>query len=172
MPAGLCHKISSLPSSMVSQDLVAQSCKAARTSLSTWLKNIVEAEWFAIDQLFYQESKLAFNTRSYPESTQRGKFINLGMELGEQKFALLVNITPESENQLVVLVQLYPTGKPCLPPNLKLSLISKAGKCLQEVSTRSRDNYIQLKPFQGELGQYFSIDVSCGDIKHRENFVF
>jgi hypothetical protein len=172
MPAGLCHKIISSPSSIVSQDLVAQSCKAARTSLSTWLKNIVEAEWFAIDQLFYQESELAFSTRSYPESTQKGKFINLGMELGEQRFALLVNITPEPEDKLVVLVQLYPTGEPCLPPNLTLSLVSKVGKLLQEVSTRSHDNYIQLKSFQGELGQSFSIDVSCDGISHRENFVF
>jgi hypothetical protein len=65
----------------------------------------------------------------------------------------------------------YPTGgERHLPANLKLTLRSKAGKTLQEVISRGQDNYIQLKSFKGKLGTRFSIEVSMGDVKVREDF--
>ena len=51
-----------------------------------------------------------------------------------------------------------------------LTLLSQAGKKLQEVGSRTQDNYIQLKSFKGRSGIPFSIVVSLGDTCLCENF--
>jgi len=99
------------------------------------------------------------------------KLIDLGMELQGQRVVLLVNVTEEADNQLSVLVQLHPAGEErYLPPQIALTLLSQAGKKLQEFRSRTQDNYIQLKSFKGRSGIPFSIAVSLGDIYLCENF--
>ncbi|HAX80788.1 MAG TPA: hypothetical protein DCY88_34360 [Cyanobacteria bacterium UBA11372] len=147
--------------------------KETRTKLSQWLQGVFDEAWQAIDRLSDSEFDLAFSTRNVEEGAKRGKLIDLGMQLGNQTFALLVNVTQEAEEKLGILIQLHPTGKErYLPPHLKLTLLSKAGKTLQEVTSRSEDNYIQLKRFKGEPGKRFSIEVSLGDVSVREDFEF
>ena len=105
------------------------------------------------------------------EGAKRGKLIDLGMELQGQRVVLLVNVTEEADNQLSVLVQLHPAGEErYLPPQIALTLLSQAGKKLQEVGSRTQDNYIQLKSFKGRSGIPFSIVVSLGDTCLCENF--
>jgi Protein of unknown function (DUF1822) len=146
--------------------------KSAITQLSQWLEGFFENEWHAFDDLLDPEMALAFNTRSYEMGAQRGKLIDLGLQLKEQVVALLINIFPEAENKLMILVQLHPaTGERYLSADIKLMLLSKAGKILQEVKARSYDNYIQLKPFVGELGKSFSLVCSYYDVSHQEDFV-
>ncbi|MFH7027554.1 MAG: DUF1822 family protein [Heteroscytonema crispum UTEX LB 1556] len=141
------------------------------TKLSQWLQGAFDAGWQAIDALISPEANLALTTRNLAEGAKKGKLIDLGMQLSNQTVALLVNITEETQNKLGILIQLHPTGgERYLPPNLKLSLFSKAGKSLQEVQARSQDNYIQLKSFKAKLGTRFSIEVSLNDISVRENF--
>ena len=145
--------------------------KETRFKLSQWLQGAFDDGWQAIDALISPEANLVLSTRNISEGAKRGKIIDLGMQLGSQTVALLVNITQEAEEKLGVLSQLHPTGgENFLPPNLKLTLLSKAGKTLQEVQSRSQDNYIQLKPFKGEPGKSFSIQVSLGDISVIEDF--
>lgn len=145
--------------------------KQTRTVLSHWLQDICDESWLSFDTLISPEANLAFSTRRIMAGTNRGKIIDLGMQLGNQTLALLVNITPDAEDKLGILVQLHPTnGERYLPHNVKLTLLSKAGKTLQEVSSRREDNYIQLKPFKGEAGKQFSIEVSLLDISVREDF--
>jgi len=142
-----------------------------RTKLSQWLEGVFDEGWQAIDALINPEVNLAFNTRNNEQGTKRAKLIDLGVQLGNLTVALLVNITEETEDKLGILIQLHPTGgETYLPPNLKITLLSKAGKILQEVTSRSQDNYIQLKPFKGELGKYFCIKVSWGDVSIQECF--
>ncbi|MDX2230897.1 MAG: DUF1822 family protein [Leptolyngbyaceae cyanobacterium bins.349] len=64
----------------------------------------------AIDQLINADADLAFSTRALEVGVKRGKLINLGLQLGQQAVALLVNVTSEADEKLGVLVQLYPTG--------------------------------------------------------------
>jgi hypothetical protein len=102
---------------------------------------------------------------------KRAKLIDLGIQLGNQAVAMLVNITAETDEKKGVLVQLHPTGgERFLPTDIKLTLLSKAGKKLQEVVSRNQDNYIQLKPFRGEAGKCFSIQVSLENVSVKENF--
>lgn len=142
-----------------------------RTKLSQWLQGVIDEGWQTIDALISSEANLALSTRNVQVGLKRAKLIDLGMQLGSQTVALLVTITKETEEKLGLLIQLHPTGgQRYLPANLKLTLLSKAGKTLQEVQARGGDNYIQLKPFKGEPGKRFSIAVSLGDVSLREDF--
>jgi len=139
--------------------------------LGQWIQGVFAAGWQAIDDLFSPEVHLAWSPRNQREGAKRAKLIDLGMELQGQRVVLLVNVTEEADNQLSVLVQLHPAGEErYLPPQIALTLLSQAGKKLQEVGSRTQDNYIQLKSFKGRSGIPFSIVVSLGDIYLCENF--
>lgn len=141
------------------------------TQLSQWLQDAFEQNWQAIDQLINLDAYLASSTRSLDSVVRRGKLINLGVQLGQQAVALLVNVTSEAEGKLGVLVQLHPTGEArYLTANLKLSLRSQTGKTLQEVTARSQDNYIQLKSFKGVPGTRFSVAIHLDRETVEENF--
>jgi len=143
----------------------------ATTTLTQWLQGTFDEGWQAIDQLINLDVYLSLSTRSLESGAKRGKLINLGVQLSQQTVALLVNVTPETEGKLGVLVQLHPTGEArYLSPNLILSLRSQEGQMLQEVTSRSQDNYIQLKPFKGRSGTRFSVAIHLGNETVEENF--
>ena len=138
--------------------------------LSQWLQGVFDEGWQAVDALINPEANLALSIRNVREGAKRCKLIDLEMQLDSQTVALLVNIS-EAEEKLGILIQLHPMGgERYLPPDLKLTLLSKAGKTLQQVQARDQDNYIQLKPFKGEAGKRFSIEVSLLGIIAREDF--
>jgi Protein of unknown function (DUF1822) len=147
------------------------------TKLSQWLQGIIDQGWQTIDSLANPELTLALSSRSTNQDTKKAKIINLGLDLS-QEFSLLVCISPDvsvsddtQKEKISVLAQLYPlNGEKFLPQNIKLILLSKAGKILQEVTARFQDNYIQLKSFKGKPGTEFSIQVSLGDMNVSENF--
>ena len=158
-------------SSVGINDRIHHPLQETTTNLSKWLQGNFDAAWQAIDTLVNPNLALALSTRSSAFNIKRGKLINLGMQLGNQTVALLLIVTPEAENKLAVLVQLHPTGNTrVLPPHIKFCHRSKQGKNLQEVESRSGDNYIQLRSFKGEPGKLFSIEVCLGQIKVEEHF--
>ena len=148
-----------------------EALQSTRTKLSQWLQGILDEGWLTVDTLLSPEANLAWSTRNASEEVKGGKLINLGMQLGDQTVALLVTVIPEESEKVGILFQLYPTGgERALPPNLQLTLLSKAGKTLQLTQSRSQDNYIQLKPFKGKPGTRFSVEVSIGDVSVLEEF--
>ena len=159
---------------------VSELVSSTTTKLSQWLQGVIDEAWQTIDSISNPELNLAFSTRNVDKATKKAKIIDLGIDLGNRKVALLVNISPDksannkneiSEEKINVLAQLYPmSGEKYLPQNIKFMLISKAGKTLQEVTSRIQDNYIQLKPFKGKTGKKFSIQISLGDISIKEDF--
>ena len=141
------------------------------TKLTQWLQDTVDQSWRTIDQLINPEACLSLSARSTQSDASRGKLINLGVQFGRQTVALLVNVTSGTAEKLSVLVQLHPTGEArYLIPGLKLSLQSSTGKMLQEVTSRSQDNYIQLKPFKGKPGKRFKVTIHLGRETVEENF--
>lgn len=142
-----------------------------RTKLSQWVQGIIKDEWQLIDALFNPGMNLFLATRSNMTSIKRGKILNLGMQLDSYPVVMLVNIQQQPEETLGVLIQLHPSGRSkFLRPNLKLTLLSQAGKSLCEVISRSHDNYIQLNPFQGEQGKQFTIKISWDNFTIKEDF--
>ncbi|AUT03879.1 hypothetical protein CLI64_27740 [Nostoc sp. CENA543] len=150
---------------------LSQSLQTNKTKLSQWLQGIFLDEWQSITALVNSEMSLALNIRNSSEGVKRGKIINLGISLGNYHVVLLISIQEESEEKIRVLIQLHPSGEAkFLRPNLKLTLLSKLGKSLCEVTSRSQDNYIQVNPFHGEKGKQFSVEVSLDNIKIKEDF--
>lgn len=159
------------PSAAPEATLTTSSQETPIIQLGHWLQDIFTDGWQAVGDLFTPEVNLAWSPRNQIHGAKRGKLINLGVQLGQQVVALLVNVTSEAEGKVGVLVQLHPTGETqYLPPNLKLCLRSLAGQTLQEVTSRSQDNYIQLKSFKGGTGKRFKIAIALNDETVEENF--
>ena len=151
------------------QENLREYLQETTTKLSQWLQGMFDDTWQTLD-LMLNTDAMALNIRNIEAGAKRGKFIDLGMQFGNKAVALLVSITEEAE-KLCVLVQLHPTGGDrFLPANISLTLLSKAGKSLQVVESRNQDNYIQLKPFRGEVGKKFSIQVSLENAIICEDF--
>lgn len=143
----------------------------SRAKLSQWLRGVLEETWITIDNLIDADSGLAFATRNKDNRVKNGKIINLGIQFDHQEIALIVTVTPEIEQKVGVLIQLFPTyDQSYLPTDITLKLLSKKGRILQEVVSRHQDNYIQLKPFQGEIGKQFSIELLWGNEAIQEKF--
>lgn len=148
-----------------------------QVNLSRWLEDIYDTAWEAIETFLPSNSNsLAVNFRSSSElsvgSIKRAKLIDLGMEIESQRVVLLVALIPDDSQQVSIRVQLHPTGgESYLPVNVKLGLLSTEGEIIQQVQARVQDNYIQLKRFDGEVGECFSIQVALNSCQITENFV-
>jgi hypothetical protein len=142
-----------------------------RIKLGQWVQDIFTQGWQAIDELFNPDVYFAGALRNAREGAKRGKLIDLGMELPGQRVVLLVNVTEDSDQNLSVLVQLHPVGEErFLMPGIALVMLSHTGTRLQEVHSRTRDNYIQLKKVTGRSGIPFSIEISLGNYRVLEHF--
>jgi hypothetical protein len=155
-----------------------QQCQAIKphVNLSRWFDNLFENTWMALEEIFVNinEKKFALRTISSlrENSVARAKLIDLGLQIGNQSLVLLVAIAPLSEQKVEILVQIHPKDeKTYLPANLKLNLISESGEMVQDVVSRSNDNYIQLKRFRGYPGEKFNIQISNGELIITETFV-
>ncbi|MBD1929914.1 DUF1822 family protein [Trichocoleus sp. FACHB-90] len=144
-----------------------------RVNLSQWFENIFEPSWQSMEALLgTQRANLALSLRSTPEaSVERGKRIDLGIELTDQSVILVVALTPENDKEMNILVEVRPTsGQIYLPPNLQLMALDEEGAVLMEAQTRSSNNFIQLQ-FSGFPGEYFTVKVALGNVSVSENFV-
>ncbi len=151
-----------------------------RVKLSQWLQNGVSEGWKTIEALTNTEKqfpRLALFRVDTPKlslkEVKAGKRYDLEYQRENHRIALLITVKSEEGEKIAIGVQLYPTGEDrYLPPNLKLSLLSKTGKKIfQEVKSREKDNYIQLQNFKYDgYGKCFKIQISIDDICIIEDF--
>ncbi|MEH2258248.1 DUF1822 family protein [Nostoc sp.] len=154
----------------------ALSARQTRVNLGQWFENLFENSWIALEEVFNNIDEKKFALRSVSSfsrtSVVRARIIDLGLKVGNEPLALIVAIAPLPEQKVEVLVQLHPMGeKTYLPSNLRLNLQAESGEILQEVVSRSNDNFIQLKRFRGDSGESFNIQVSDGNFTIKETFV-
>ncbi|MEH1912160.1 MAG: DUF1822 family protein [Nostoc sp.] len=154
----------------------ALSASQIRVNLNQWFENLFENSWMALEEVFSTIDDKKFALRSISSKREgnvaRAKIIDLGLQVGNQSVVLLIAIAPYSEDKLEILVQLHPMGeKAYLQSNLRMNLLSESGENIQEVVSRSNDNFIQLKRFRGYSGEGFNIQVSNGDFTIKEAFV-
>lgn len=148
-----------------------------QVNLSRWLEQIYDTSWQALETFFEpNSSNLTFNFRSYSgfnaAAIKRAKLIDLGMEIEAQKVILLVALIPKANQQVSIRVQLHPVcNQPYLPANSKLVLLSDQGEIIQQVQVRVQDIYVQLKLFDGKVGECFSIQVALNNDQITENFM-
>ncbi|HEY9853416.1 MAG TPA: DUF1822 family protein [Leptolyngbyaceae cyanobacterium] len=140
-----------------------------RVHLRQWLQNIFETDWQRIEEILNVENQ---NTALLLKTAgiKRGKFIDLEIRLDGRDVALIA-IIKQAEEKIGILLQLHSTNHEIyLPENLQLSLLSKDGDILQEVSARSADKVIQVE-LDGKHGEEFSTQITLGDVTATEDFL-
>ncbi|MBW4456445.1 MAG: DUF1822 family protein [Nostoc indistinguendum CM1-VF10] len=147
-----------------------------RVNLNKWFENLFENSWMPLEEVFSGINDKKFALRSisskHEGNVARAKIIDLGLQVGNQSVVLLIAIAPYSEDKVEILVQLHPVnGQTYLQSNLRMNLLSELGENMQEVVSRSNDNFIQLKRFRGYSGEGFNIQVSNGNFTIKEAFV-
>lgn len=150
-------------------------------NLSQWLVNIFDGSWQTVESLLNPEQFTpAFRMRSADKTTiasnnsptiSRAKSINLGVQIANQPFALVIDFTSVDESKKDIRLQVHPSGNQIyLPPALQLIVLDETGLVFLEAQARSVDNYIQLQ-FSGLPGEKFSVKVALGEASITEDFV-
>lgn len=138
-----------------------------------WLVNIFESGWQDISAVLdTQPALITGSLRSAKEAfVIRGKLIDLGKVLTTQSVILVVALSPQSWQEMDIIVEVHPTsGQTYLPPNLQLMVLDFEGASVMEAQARSSNKNIQLQ-FSGESGERFSIKMTLGNVSVIEDFV-
>ncbi|MBD2507431.1 MULTISPECIES: DUF1822 family protein [unclassified Nostoc] len=159
-----------------------QSPVSSLVNLSQWFTGIFEAGWQTIESLwnlpelrpvyaFRSTETLELNALNQAESiTKRAKLIDLGIQILNQPVMLIVEISPEKDQQTSIHLQLHATGNQIyLPPGVHLTVLDSSGAVFLDAQSRKSDNYIQLQ-FRGEPTEQFSVRVAINDTSITEHF--
>jgi len=138
-------------------------------NLSQWLQNIFEAGWQSVSEIL--APKVPNQAFRYGSGVTRGKLIDLGLQLPGQSVVLVVTLTSKTEVEIIIKVQLYPTGEQAyLPDNITVKVLDGEGAAVMEAHARTANTHIILE-FSAQLGERFSVRLELGDISVAENFV-
>ncbi len=97
---------------------------------------------------------------------------DLGLAIQGYKLGLLIAVIPLAAKRYAVLTRVYSIGEEhCLPPNVRLNLLSEDGEQLYQAESRSTvmDDYVQLY-FTASIGDRFNICVSMNNASITEAF--
>jgi Protein of unknown function (DUF1822) len=163
-------------------DQLRQSPVSSLVNLSQWFAGIFETGWQSVESLwnvpelrpayaFRSTETVELNTLNRPESiTKRAKLIDLGIQIFNQPVMLIVEISPEKDQQTSIHLQLHATGNQIyLPPGVHLTVLDSSGAVFLDAQSRKADNYIQLQ-FRGEPTEQFSVRVAINDTNITEHF--
>lgn len=159
--------------------------EASSVNLSRWLENIFEAGWQTAEALFSPQTANPalsvrnahqlgeINAENLAAGVKRGKLINLGIQLADNPVALMVTVTPATDEEVDIRLQVYPAGRQIyLPQGLQLSVLDENGAAVPEleVTARTADNCIQLA-FSVQPGEQFSVQLALEDVSITEDFL-
>ena len=142
-------------------------------NLSQWLDNVIEGSWQTVeDVLGTQRAKLVLAARSAPPHAGviRAKRIDLEMQPTDCSVDLVIDVTPEANQEIGIRLQVHPTGNQItLPQGLKFFVLDKFSEVVLESQARNADNWIQLD-IGVELGDQFTVKIILGDVSVTQNF--
>jgi Protein of unknown function (DUF1822) len=144
--------------------------------LYRWLADLnsaIETGWQTVESLF-TTPELAFrsaNSSQIPNSIQRGKVIDLGIQLQGHSIALIVELSPVADTERTqVRLRVTSTTQSYLLPNIQLIVTDESNQSFLEAQSRTTDNIIQLQ-FTGNPGEKFGAIVRLGEAEVSEQFV-
>ena len=159
---------------------------SAVVDLGQWFNHVFSAGWTTVESLLNPEQLIPageFRSVEFPPEKllqleelsssciQRAKLINLGIQLGnDQQVVLLVEIAPDENGSIGVILQVHPTSKNAyLPETLTLKVIESSGEVFMQAQARSKDNFIQLQ-FSGQPKELFTVQIVFHDAQLTEEF--
>ncbi|MBO3458271.1 DUF1822 family protein [Aetokthonos hydrillicola Thurmond2011] len=107
---------------------------------------------------------------------ERGKLVDLGMQLKGHEVALIVAIMPKNDQTTGVFIKVKPRNEQALlPPHLQLTVVPELGEpgkaeARSDPQGNAKDKLIQLC-FSGLPGERFQVTVIFNDVNFTENFV-
>ncbi|NEP54317.1 MAG: DUF1822 family protein [Moorea sp. SIO3C2] len=147
-----------------------------RVKLNNWLgNNFREAEqenwhpWEAIVGIIQQQ--FAFRSAPMDMDIKRSKGVKkISWDNGCQ-MALVVDVAIESNNEVVIILQLYAINKPnYLPENTKMIVVDDSGKTFLQAQSQLGDLGIQLR-FSADYGEQFSVKIDYNNYSFTELFM-
>jgi hypothetical protein len=146
------------------------------TNLSLWLQQnfdrALETGWQTLSDLLAPATPSYGFVRSGPmeKTIQLAKLVDLQLQLDSLTVILSLAITPTDEETCSILAQVYPqTADAPLPSDLTIALLD-GDSCLQSVTSRDDDDYIQLRTFHCTAGTDFTLSVERDGISVKEAF--
>lgn len=141
-------------------------------TLSQWLREQFSTDWQPVTNLVPSFRSVS-NRVERSGSISRAKEINLGGDLIDRPFALLLGIEQEQENQFLLRVQIHPTRQASskdLPLGLQLSVLDEQGEiCCQEQVDSPKPAL--MVAFSSLLGELFTVRIAYRDTTIREDFM-
>lgn len=142
------------------------------THLSQWLQDTFSVGWRSLESLMWEaelspvrhspDKKSLRHTEKakFPiEPYMRGKRLELGNLDEAEEIALVVNLTPQSNEENEVSILVRPLQSQYLPVGLVMALLDETGVVIAEVKSSVKDNLIK-RTLRGKLGERFSVKVT------------
>ncbi len=127
------------------------------------LEKLFNADWQAPERLLASSNaRSRTNTSTLENSIKRAKEINLGTG---QAVVLVIQMTPESEDELGINIWVYPTRNAIhLPAGMQAMVLDEFGEIVPDLQAQAGNNQdsIQLE-FSVEPGEPFSLRIILGD---------
>ena len=150
--------------------------------VSDWLGGKIVEGWQQLEQLLspqqqelafgFKTRNSAFHFRKQGVSVRQARKVDLGMQLSQESVALVMEITPQDDNnqEVDILLQIHPIGKDSLPSQVELIVTDDSGNPPLKATSRDSDNWIQLA-FGAESGESFRVTVALGEAQVKQDFV-
>jgi hypothetical protein len=153
---------------------VSQTIAQSVTNLSEWLNRnfdrALESGWQTLSDLLAPASYGFVRSGPTEKTIQLAKLVDLQLQLDSLTVILSLAITPTDEETCSILAQVYPqTADIPLPSDLTIALLD-GDTCLQSVTSRDDDDYIQLRTFHCTAGTDFTLSVERDGISVKEAF--
>ncbi len=127
------------------------------------LEKLFNADWQAPERLLASSNaRSRTDTSTLENSIKRAKEINLGIG---QAVVLVIQMTPESEDELGINIWVYPTRNAIhLPAGMQAMVLDEFGEIVPDLQAQAGNNQdsIQLE-FSVEPGEPFSLRIILGD---------
>jgi Protein of unknown function (DUF1822) len=150
---------------------IIKSLTTGVVSITDWLANLFEPEWQSPEFVFAGVNPRSRSKRLENINVSRAKLIDLGIQLADEKIALLVEVTTKEEELVDILLQVLPTDSSVLPQGLKLVVLDENSEELTSAESRNADSWIQLDLEEGKPGDKFKVQITLGDVSITEDFV-
>jgi Protein of unknown function (DUF1822) len=136
----------------------------------TELDDSLEEGWQKLEAILSPEELTpGFKMRS--SLVERGKHIYLATQVTQQTIVLVVNLNPQSENDINIIIQIHPkSGQLYLPETLQVSILDEQQIAVMQATASSTNQNIQFD-FNAEPGERFSVQMTLGEISVIEDFV-
>lgn len=135
-------------------------------TLSQWFDNVFTTGWQNVEELLTPQQ---LSPAVWSDRTQQGRLFNLTADLITHKVTLVITLTRNIQDKVVVWLQVYPSGTDYLPSNLKL-LVLVEGEVFEEITARNSDILMQCQ-FDSDLGDEFTVKLELGEFSVTEDFI-